>query len=111
MGRWLGVSYRVRSVLWYWILSDKGKVLYQTTVQNLTSEELIDPDVQERIRDYHGYLEDALGSEDFGTSLDGYDSLINNDEEGIAKGDPNEEVYQGPTDSPEIDEIIYNSDE
>ena len=47
----------------------------------------------------------------FGTSLDGYDSFINVDEEGIAKGDPNEEGYQGPPDSPDIDAIIYNSDE
>ena len=42
--------------------------------------------------------------------MDGYDSFINDDEEDIAKGDPNEEGYQGPTDYPEIDEIIDNSD-
>ena len=63
------------------------------------------------IRDYHGSLEDGLGSEDFGTSLDGYDSFINYDEEGIDKGDPNEEGYQGPPDYPEIYEIIDNSNE
>ena len=40
-----------------------------------------------------------------------YDSFINDDEEGIAKGDPNKEVYQGPPNSPEIDEIIDNIDE
>ena len=56
-------------------------------------------------------MEYALGSEDFSTSLDGYYSFINDDEEGIAKGDPNEEGYQGPPDSPEMDEIIDNSDE
>ena len=31
--------------------------------------------------------------------------------EGVSKGDPNEEEYQGPPYSPEIDEIIDNSDE
>ena len=36
---------------------------------------------------------------------------MNDDEEGIAKGDPNEEGYQGTLDSPEIDEIIDNSHE
>ena len=60
---------------------------------------------------YHGSLGDKLGSEDFGTSLDGYDSFTNHDKEGIAKGDPNKEGYQGPPDSPEIDELIDNSDE
>ena len=56
-------------------------------------------------------MEDGLGIQYFGTSLDGYDSFINDDEEGIAKGDPNRERYQGPPDSPEIDEILDNSDE
>ena len=36
---------------------------------------------------------------------------MNDDEEGINKGDPNEEGYQGSTDSPGIDEIIDNSNE
>ena len=43
--------------------------------------------------------------------MDVYDSLINDDEEVIYKGGPNEEGYQGPPDFPEIDEIIDNSDE
>ena len=43
--------------------------------------------------------------------MDVYYSFINDHKEGIAKGDPNEEGYQGPPDSPEIDEIIDNSDE
>ena len=34
---------------------------------------------------------------------------MNDDEEDIGKGEPREEGYQGPPDSPEIDEIIYNS--
>ena len=46
--------------------------------------------VQERIRDYHGSLGYELGSEDFGTSLDGYDSFMNDNEEGIAKGETND---------------------
>ena len=56
-------------------------------------------------------LEAALVIEDFGTSLDVYNSFINDDEEGTAKGDPNEEEFQGLQDSPEIYYIIYNSDE
>ena len=43
--------------------------------------------------------------------MDRYDSFTNDDEEGISKGDPNVEGYQGPPDSPDIDEIIDNSDE
>ena len=80
LGKWLGVSHRVGSTLCYWIISEKGGVLSLTTVQHLTAEEPIDHVVQERIRDYHGSLEDGIGSEDFSTSLDGYDSF-NNDYE------------------------------
>ena len=43
--------------------------------------------------------------------MDGYDSFNNNDEEVISQGDPNKEGYQGPTDSPEIDEIKDDRDE
>ena len=109
LGRWIVVSHRVGSGLGYWILSEKGKFLSQTTVQHLTAEETIDPDVQERICDYHGSLEDVLGSENFGTSFDGYESFINDDEKGVSKGYPNQEGYHGPPDSPDIDEIIDNS--
>ena len=89
LGQWLGVSHRVVSAVCYCIISEKGKVLSRTTFQHLTAEEPIDLDVQERIRYYHGSLKDVLGSKDFGTSLDGYDSFINDNEEGVAKGDPN----------------------
>ena len=89
----------VGSALCYWIISQKVKVLSQTTVQHLTAEEPRDPDVQELIRDYHRSMEDSLGREDFGTSLGGYDSFINYDEEVIAKGETNKEVNQGPPDS------------
>ena len=33
LGRWLGVSHRISSSLWYWILNDIGTVLASTTVQ------------------------------------------------------------------------------
>ena len=68
LGQYVGVSHRVGSSPCYWIISDKGKVLSWTKVQNITTEEKRYPDVQERIRDYHGSLEYVLGSKDFGTS-------------------------------------------
>ena len=111
LGRWLDVSNRAGSALCHWILSEKLKVLSQTTVQYLTSEEPRDPGVQEWIRDYHGSLEDALGSEDFFTSFYGYESFVNDHEQDISKGGPNKEGYQGHPDSPEIDEIRDNIDE
>ena len=96
---WVGVSHRVGSALCYWIISEKGKFPSQTTVHHLTDDEPRYPNFQEQIHHYHGSLESALVSEDFDTSLYGYDSFIHDYEEGIAKGEPNEEGYQGPPDS------------
>ena len=42
--------------------------------------------------------------------MNGYESFVNDDKEFITKGERNEEGYQGTPDSPEIYEIIYNSD-
>ena len=92
-------------------LSIRKERLLCTTIHHLTADEPRYTDVQEQIHGYHGFLEDALGSEEFGTSLDEYDSFIDDDEESIANGDPNEEGYQGPPYFPEIDEIIDNIDE
>ena len=93
------------------MLSDKGNVLAQTPVQHIPSEEPRDTDVQYRIRDYRGSLEDVLRSKEFGSSLDVYESFTNDDEAGIYNCDTNKEGHQGPPDSYEIDEIIDNSDE
>ena len=93
-------------MLCYLILIKKGSVLLCTTIKHVTDENPRDPNVQEWIQDYHGYLEAALVSENFGTSLDVYDSFINDNEGGTAKGNPNEEDYQGLPDYLELDEVI-----
>ena len=79
LGRWLGVSQRVVSALCYFIVSDKGKVISRSTVQTINADKPRYPKIQESILDYDGSLEAALGSEEFGTSLDGYESLMNDD--------------------------------
>ena len=37
--RWLGVSHRVGGLILYWILTQKGKVISQTTLQRITQPE------------------------------------------------------------------------
>ena len=89
--QWIGVSHSIGSTLSYWILSQKWNIISRTTVHNLNTEKPRDPNVQEHICDYNGFLEAALGSEYFGISLDGYDSFINDYEQVNSKGEPNEE--------------------
>ena len=55
-------------------------------------------------------MEDALGSEDFGDIWVDMTTSLMMTKKVLLKGYPNEEIHQGTPDSPEIDEIIYNSD-
>ena len=56
-------------------------------------------------------LEAIIGSEKFGIVLDGYDTFIKDDKDAIKNSDSNYEDYQDLPDYPELNDIIYNSDE
>ena len=43
LGRWLGLSHRVGSALYYHILKSNGKIESRTTVQHLTRDDLEQP--------------------------------------------------------------------
>ena len=79
IGRWLGVSHRIGSALCYWVLTMKGQVLARTTVQHMTEDDVIIPEIQESIKEFHRVLERSIGSEEFITDLDGMDSFVNDD--------------------------------
>ena len=115
IGRWLGVSHRVGSALCYWVLADTGNVLARTTVQHVTEQEVTKPEVQQSIRDYHVSMYKAIGDDDFVTDLDGMTNFINDDEEVDDKLvddklDLFEEQYLGLPNTPEIDEVVDNTD-
>ena len=101
-----GVSQRFISALFYWIFIEKVTVLLRNTIQHLTSDEPRDINVQLRTHNYHDLLEAPLGSDYFETILGGYDSLINDSEEGTKEVDPNEEQYQVLLYYPNIDVVI-----
>ena len=72
----LGVSHRIGSALCYWVLTKKGKILACTTVQHVTKEEVQKPDIQQSSREYHGTLEQAIGSNEFVMDMDGIDGFF-----------------------------------
>src|SRR5687768_16283836 len=41
VGRWLGVSHQIGSLLSYWILTPSGKVVSRTTVQHITAGDMV----------------------------------------------------------------------
>ena len=59
--------------------SEIGKVISCTTFKQINGDKPRDNNIQERIRDFHESLEDTILIKYFGTSLDGYESFINDD--------------------------------
>ena len=70
LGRWLGVSHRVGSLMSYWLLTDKCKVISRTMVQRVTNLEMqedvnksqaqaFDQAICERINDSIHYIIDG----------------------------------------------------
>ena len=116
IGRWLGVSHRVGSALCYWILTSTGKVIARTTVQHLTRNEVATADIQNVIRKYHNDMTTAIGSDNFVSDLDGMDDFINDDVDSEDFDDEDEvldwmeERYSGLPRTPDIDEVVDNSD-
>ena len=46
IGRWIGVSHRVVSSLFYCVLTEKGKINAFTTLQHVTQDEAKKPEIQ-----------------------------------------------------------------
>ena len=105
---WLVVSHRVVSSLCHFIHNEKGKVLLCISIHCLTAYEPRDPNIQQQICYYHGFLVDALESENVGDSLDEYYTFIKYYKEAVSKGDPNEKDYKVLLNYLELDDVIEN---
>ena len=67
LGRWLGVSHRVGSLISYWILTIKGNVVSRTTISRVTSLEMQEDLNKSRISEFDAAIKDCLN--DDATSL------------------------------------------
>jgi len=52
IGRWLGVNHSVDNKLCYFVLTDQHKVIARHSVQALTEQELVTPEIQERLKKF-----------------------------------------------------------
>ncbi len=120
IGRWLGVSHRVGSAMCYWILTHSCEVVSRTTVQHVTKEEVMKPDIIAQIRDYHNQLESKLGDNQYIHNDNDFKAFINEDEIDLEDNfyntvthdtvDPNEEPYHG-YELPDIDTVDQDLDD
>ena len=69
LGRWLGVSKRVGSLMSYWILTPKATVISRTTVQRVTNLEAEVEENKKRFQEYDSFIVDRL--EEDGATYDG----------------------------------------
>jgi hypothetical protein len=106
LGRWLGISHRVRSALCYWILSKSGRILARPTVQHVTTEDMTSNDVQHKMEEYNRELKNIVGDENLIMNEDGFHNFINED-----LPDPFDLPADDPSRLPEMDEIVNQSNE
>ena len=64
VGRWLGVSHRVGTLMSFWVLTSSGKVLSRTTVQRMTQLETQLEENKTRMKDFSEHLTERIGGND-----------------------------------------------
>ena len=60
LGRWLGVSHRVGSLMSYWVLTQKGNVISRTTVSRVTNLEMQIHSTKSRLQEFDTAITDRL---------------------------------------------------
>ena len=63
MGRWLGVSHRVGSLMSYWVLTQKGNVISRTTVSRVTNLEMQIDSTRSHLQEFDTTITDRLNDE------------------------------------------------
>ena len=63
LGRWLGVSHHVGSLMSYWILTQKGNVISHTTVSRVTNLETQVDSIKSRLQEFDTAITDRLNDE------------------------------------------------
>ena len=52
LGRWVGVSHRIVSDMCYWIIKKSGTVIAETTVQNVTRDDMLDAKTAAQVENF-----------------------------------------------------------
>ena len=63
LGRWLGASHRIGSLMSYWVLTQKGNVISHTTISRVTNLEMQIHSTKSRLQDFDTAITDRLNDE------------------------------------------------
>jgi hypothetical protein len=65
LARWLGVSHRVGSDLSYWLITESGKIISKTSVNQVTRDDYLQMDKKQEIEEFNHQLEASLDDANF----------------------------------------------
>ena len=55
---WLGVSHRISSDMCYWLITDSGQIISKTSVEHVTQEDYLQPDMKKTIHEFNTILDE-----------------------------------------------------
>ena len=65
LGRWLGISHRVGSDMFYWLITDSGKLGSKTLVEHVILDDYLNPEVKKKIDGFNDKLDKRLDDTKF----------------------------------------------
>jgi hypothetical protein len=66
LGRWVGVSHRIGSDMCYWIITSDGIPISESTVQHVTRDDMLEPEIMNQIEEFNEALTTRLDDSNFG---------------------------------------------
>ena len=79
LGRWLGVSHRIGTIMSFWILTSSGKVLSRTTVQRVTNLELQVDENKAKCVAFTTAIDQQVGGNDLAPHDEGGELILSDD--------------------------------
>ena len=61
--RFLGISHRVGTGIWYWVLNEQGDFISQYTAQHITKEEILNKTLRETMEIANKNIKEKLADE------------------------------------------------
>ena len=80
IGRWLGVSHRIGTLMSFWVLTSNGKVISRTTVQRMTNLESQLEENKTRMQSFTNQLAEQIGENDIVVQDEDGNNMLNVDD-------------------------------
>ena len=63
--RWLGISHRAGSDMFYWLIIDYGKLVSKTSVEHVIRDDYLNPEIKKQIDEFNDKLDKRLDDTKF----------------------------------------------